>query len=486
MSESATIVWFRKDLRLDDNPALLAAVERGGPVIPVYVWAPEEEGDWPPGGASKWWLHHSLAALAESLEALGSKLILREGPTRDALEDLLTKTKADAVFWNRRYEPAIRERDAEIKSWLRQDKGVRANSFNSHLLVEPWEVQTGSGGPYKVYSPFWRSVEKGPSFDLPKDAPESLVSPSKWPQSAKLKTLGLEPERDWKDGLAEVWTPGEVGATARLDAFLDGRITDYQDDRNVPGVEGTSRLSPHLVHGEISPRRGYHTARRYMNDGRRNLTQDDKKQCGHFIKELGWREFAYHVLYHFPDTPRAPLQAKYADFPWDENPGALRGWQKGRTGYPIIDAGMRQLWETGWMHNRVRMVVASFLVKDLLISWEEGAAWFWDTLVDADLANNTLGWQWAGGCGADAAPYFRIFNPVLQGEKFDGDGTYTRKWVPELESLSDKYLHKPWDAKPMELESAGVTLGDDYPQRIVDHKKARASALAALDQVKNA
>ncbi|MEM7625419.1 MAG: deoxyribodipyrimidine photo-lyase [Planctomycetota bacterium] len=483
MHQAATIVWFRKDLRLDDNPALLTAVERGGPVVPVYIWAPNEEGDWPPGGASRWWLHHSLRVLAESLEAIGSRLILRQGPTQDVLDDLLTKTKADAVFWNRRYEPAIIERDAAVKEWLRQNKGVRANSFNSHLLFEPWEVQTGAGGPYKVYSPFWRSAEKGPTPDLPKDTPESIPAPNKWPSSVKLDALGLEPTRDWKEGLARVWTPGESGGRARLDAFIAGPIAAYRDARNFPNTEGTSRLSPHLAHGEVSPRRAYHAARKYMQDSRRNLSKDEKKQCEHFVKELGWREFAYHVLYHFPHTPRAPLQEKYAGFPWDDNAGALRDWQKGRTGYPIIDAGMRQLYATGWMHNRVRMIVASFLVKDLLISWEEGVAWFWDTLVDADLANNTLGWQWAGGCGADAAPYFRIFNPVLQGEKFDGDGEYTRKWVPEIKGLGDKWLFKPWEAKPMELEAAGVTLGEDYPRPMVDHKKARESALAALDQV---
>lgn len=500
MDDPTTIVWFRKDLRLDDNPALLAALERsrnsegngggtsgkrsgGGAVVPVYIWAPGEEGDWPPGGASRWWLHHSLAALSASLEKLGSKLILRAGPTREVLDELIAETGAGAVFWNRRYEPAITERDREAKQWLRHDKGVAAKSFNSHLLHEPWEVQTGSGGPYKVYTPFWRTAEAGPTPDLPQDAPRELPVPRKWPKSAELDGLKLEPKRDWKDGLAAVWTPGEAGAKARLDAFLADPIKSYQDDRNTPSVEGTSRLSPHLTHGEISPRRCYHAARRYMNDGRRNLTAGEKKQCQTFVKELGWREFAHHVMFHFPDTPTQPLQKKFADFPWSDNAEHLKRWQKGQTGYPIVDAGIRQLWATGWMHNRVRMVVASFLVKHLLISWEEGAAWFWDTLVDADLANNTLGWQWAGGCGADAAPYFRIFNPIIQGEKFDKYGGYTRKWVPEIKGLSDKFLYKPWDAKPMGLESAGVTLGEDYPRPMVDHKQARESALAALDQV---
>lgn len=495
MSQPVTILWFRQDLRLADNPALLAAVERAetqgasgdggrGAVVPVYIWSPEEEGDWAPGGAQRWWLHQSLKSLASSLEKIGSRLILREGPTQDVLDDLITKTKADAVFWNRRYEPAVIERDKSIKHWLRHDRDVMAKSFNSHLLYEPWEVKTGGGGPYKVYSPFWRNVEKQPSPDLPRDAPDSIPAPDHWPSSADLDTLGLEPTRDWKDGLTEAFTPGEAAAQERLGTFLDDAIRSYKDDRNFPSTPGTSKLSPHLFHGEIGPRQCYHAARKFMADGRRNLTSDEKNQCEHFVKEIGWREFAYHVLYHFPHTPEQPLQEKYAKFPWKDDPDGLKRWQKGQTGYPIIDAGMRELYATGWMHNRVRMIVASFLVKDLLISWEEGEKWFWDTLVDADLASNTLGWQWAGGCGADAAPYFRIFNPILQGEKFDKQGQYVRKWVPEIAELPDNLLHKPWEAKPMQLSAAGITLGETYPHPMVDHKKARESALAALDAVK--
>ncbi|MEM1107236.1 MAG: deoxyribodipyrimidine photo-lyase [Planctomycetota bacterium] len=489
MNKPAMIVWFRQDLRLADNPALLAAVEKaeedGGSVVPVYIWSPEEEGDWAPGGAKRWWLNHSLQSLGESLEAMGSRLVLREGPTRDVLEDLITETKANAVFWNRRYEPDVIERDKSIKQWLKSDKDITAKSFNSHLLFEPWTVETGSGGPYKVYTPFWKNVSSGPSPDLPRDAPEKIPSPESWPRSADLDTLVLEPTRDWKDGLAEAFTPGEAEAHRKLDAFLDDAVRAYEDDRNFPAVSGTSRLSPHLHHGEISPRACYHATRKFMNDGRRDLSADEKKQCETFIKEIVWREFAYHVLYHFPHTPVEPLQEKYARFPWEDNAEALKKWQYGQTGYPIVDAGMRELYTTGWMHNRVRMIVASFLVKDLLISWEEGERWFWDTLVDADLASNTLGWQWAGGCGADAAPYFRIFNPVLQGEKFDKKGAYVRQWVPELAELPDNVLHKPWEAKPMQLQAAGVTLGETYPHPMVDHKQARDAALAALDTVKN-
>ncbi|MEM9419162.1 MAG: deoxyribodipyrimidine photo-lyase [Planctomycetota bacterium] len=484
----AIIVWFRQDLRLADNPALLAAVERaneqGGVVVPVYIWSPDEEGGWAAGGARRWWLHHSLKSLDESLQALGSRLVLREGHSQDVLENLIAETSADAVLWNRRYEPASIERDQKIKRWLRDECSIAAESFNSHLLYEPWEIETGGGGPYKVFSPFWRNAKNQPAPDLPRDALDAIPSPTQWPISVELDALGLEASRDWKDGLAKAFTPGEAAAQQKLGKFLDDAIRQYKDDRNFPAKPGTSKLSPHLVHGEISPRQCYHAARKYMADGRRNLSKDELKQCEHFVQELGWREFAYHVLYHFPETPREPLQKKYANFPWKHDAEHLKQWQRGQTGYPIIDAGMRELYATGWMHNRVRMIVASFLVKDLLISWEQGAEWFWDTLVDADLANNTLGWQWAGGCGADAAPYFRIFNPILQGEKFDKDGAYVRQWVPEIASLPDRVLHKPWEAPPMQLAAAGITLGETYPYPIVDHKQARDSALAALDAVK--
>jgi deoxyribodipyrimidine photo-lyase len=484
MPDPVTIVWFRRDLRLADNPALSAAVERGGAVLPVYLWAPDEEGDWAPGDAQRWWLHHSLASLQSSLEDLGATLVIREGETQAQLDDLITTSGADAVFWNRRYEPAVMERDKGIKHWLRQDKDVTAKSYNSHLMHEPWTIQTQSGGPYQVFTPFYKMTQKQPRPDLPTDPPQALSLPNTCPESATIESLGLEPQRDWKDGLAAEWTPGEPGARDRLDRFLDEAIRSYKDDRNVPSLPGTSKLSPHLHHGEIGPRQCFHAVRKFMDDGRRGLSSHEKGQCNHFLTELGWREFAYHVLYHFPHTPESPLREKYADFPWDDNPEGLRDWQKGRTGYPIIDAGMRELYATGWMHNRVRMIVASFLVKDLLISWYEGERWFWDTLVDADLANNTLGWQWAGGCGADAAPYFRIFNPTLQGEKFDGGGDYVRRWVPELKDLPDKWLHKPWQAPDDVLDKAGVELGADYPRPIVDHKDARESALAALDQIK--
>ena len=484
MPVAPTLLWFRQDLRLADHPALHAAIQRGGPVIPVFIYAPDEEGDWPPGGARRWWLHHSLHALDQSLRERGSRLTYRRGPTQETVDDLLKATGAAAIHWGRRYEPAIRERDQALEQYLTAKRGVEVQTFNTLLLHEPWEVETQAGGPYKVYSPFWRTAQKHPTPDLPLDAPSAVAAPGTWPNSLELKDLELEPTRDWKDGLAAAWTPGEAGAQKRLSHFLDAGLLTYKDDRNVPEKVGTARLSPHLHHGEISPRQAYHAVRRYLDDGRRSISDKQRKQANHFINEIGWREFAYHILYHFPDTPHQPLHDKYAGFPWQNEPQMLRRWQKGQTGYPIVDAGMRELWEMGWMHNRVRMIAGSFLVKDLLISWQRGAAWFWDTLVDADLANNTLGWQWIAGCGADAAPFFRIFNPVTQGEKFDPHGNYTRRWVPELKDMPDQWLFKPWKAPAEVLRKARVELDKDYPRPIVDHKEARESALAALDTVK--
>jgi len=476
-----TIHWFRNDLRLADNPALRHAAGRG-PVVPVFIWNPDDFGDWPPGGARRWWLHRSLAALAASLEALGSRLILRRGDPLAQLKDLADTTAADAIVWNRRYEPDLIEVDKRVKRGL-ADATIQAESFNGALLFEPWQAQTQQGKPYQVYSPFRRFVEALPEPDAPAKAPQSLDAPNHWPDADKLDALDLMPKIKWYDGLADAWQPGEAGAQKRLKHFIKGPIETYKQDRDYPAIEATSRLSPHLHHGEISPRQAYHAARKKLNDA---SGKDEKKNIHHFISEVIWREFGHHLIYHFPHTPDKPLREKYEDFPWiDMRKGrhTLDAWQKGQTGYPIVDAGMRELYHTGWMHNRVRMVVASFLVKHLLISWHEGAKWFWDTLVDADLANNTLGWQWAGGCGADAAPYFRIFNPMTQGQKFDAAGDYVRQWCPELKDLPNKHIHQPWECPPMELEQAGVTLGDNYPEPIVDHKEARERALEALAQV---
>ena len=499
-----TLVWFRQDLRLTDHPALHDAVERGGPVIPVFIWAPDEEGNWPPGAAHRWFIHHALAALAEGLSDRGSKLILRSGPTEDALADLLDQTGADRVVWTRRYEPAVVERDKAIKAFLRDERSVEAESFNGSLLVEPWQVETGSGNPYKVFTPFWKNISGSDRLQVMSDAleaPDTIPSPDTWPEGCALADLELEPERDWKETLAEEWTPSEAGAAARLDAFFDQDAKTYGHDRDYPDQHGTSMLSPHLHHGTVSPRQVWQRCRSFMTDGRRNLSSDETSSCETFLKELGWREFAYHVLFNFPHTTSKPLNDKYADFPWrdDANAGRmLHAWRVGRTGFPIVDAGMRELWHRGWMHNRVRMIVASFLVKDLLISWEDGARHFWDCLCGGDLASNTLGWQWAGGCGADAAPFFRIFNPWTQSEKFDADGDYIRRWVPELAELEGKSIHNPHAAKAEKLEEAGIELGLDpqdvkyagdatpgrYPDPIVDHKAARDHALDAFETVK--
>lgn len=476
-----TIVWFRQDLRLADHPALRCAAERGA-VVPVFLWCPEDEGDWPAGGARKWWLHQSLGKLAESLDKLGSRLILRQGKALDTLVQLANETNAGTIVWHRRYEPAAIARDKDVKRGL-ADAGLDAKSFNGHLLFEPWELATQQGKPYQVFTPFHGAMQRLPAPDATLDPPKLLTPPSVWPASEKLEALGLMPAINWYEGMADAWTPGEQGGAKLLEQFVDDPIGDYLGGRDTPGECNTSKLSPYLHHGEVSPRQAYHAA---LKRTRGNAGAALKRNAHGYLRQLAWRDFGYHLLYHYPQTPDHPLREKYAGFPWvDMRKGrhTLDAWQRGQTGYPIVDAGMRELWHTGWMHNRVRMVVASFLVKHLLIDWREGARWFWDTLVDADLANNTLGWQWAGGCGADAAPYFRIFNPTLQGEKFDKQGAYVRMWCPELQGVPDRYLHKPWAAPPLALQQAGVTLGEDYPEPIVDHKEARERALDALSQV---
>lgn len=476
----ATLVWFRLDLRLADNPALQAALARGQPVIPVFIWSPEEEDPWPPGAASRWWLHHSLNALDRSLRKCGSRLILRRGSSPAVLRTLAKETGARAIFWNRRYEPALIARDGRLEESLRTE-GFVVQSFNSALLFEPWTLKTNAGRPFQVFTPFWRACLAMPEPPAPTEVPRNLKSPARWPASERLDTLALLPKFDWAAGLRAAWQPGEAGAQQQLRRFVRSALADYPARRDFPAQPGTSRLSPHLHFGEIGPRQIWHALRKAAAS---SVTKHLRRTTPSYLRQLGWREFAHHLLFHFPHTTTQPLRSEFARLEWNRNPATLRAWQRGRTGYPLVDAGMRELWATGWMHNRVRMVVASLLVKDLLLPWQEGARWFWDTLVDADLANNTLGWQWSAGCGADAAPFFRIFNPVQQSEKFDATGDYIRRWVPELAGLPAKWLHKPWQAPPEILRNAGIVLGRTYPQPIVDHAEARNLALAAFGAIR--
>lgn len=464
--EAPIIVWFRQDLRLEDNPAFSAACEKKCPVIPVYLWSPEEEGRWRLGGASKWWLHHSLEMLEKDLQRHGLRLVIRTGSSLACLQGLIGESGAHTVYWNRRYEPASLLRDTEVKKAL-CDLHVDAKSFNANLLFEPWTIANKQGKPFQVFTPFWKCCLTYPEPALPLPEPKPVIFENKL-KSIPLRELDLLPGIPWDKGIKQRWTPGTSAAKQILKDFLDGPIHSYKDERDFPAHPGVSTLSPYLHFGEISPRMIWHAVRQAKLTG-------EGPEC--FLKQLGWREFAHHLLYHFPKTPEKPLHSKFETFAWDHNAHYLSSWQKGLTGYPIVDAGMRELWQTGYMHNRIRMVVGSFLVKDLLISWVEGALWFWDTLVDADLANNTLGWQWVGGCGADAAPYFRVFNPVTQGEKFDGQGAYVRQWIPELQHVPDEWIQRPWEAPEMLLRQWGVILGKDYPWPIVDHKAAREKAL---------
>lgn len=480
MSVKPSLWWLRLDLRLSDNPALVAALKAGGPVVPVFIWSPEEESPWSPGAASNWWRHQSLAALDARLRAAGSRLVIRRGAALEELRRLAKETGASRVFWNRRYEPAVLSRDKSVKESLRQN-GIEAESFNAALLHEPWTIQNKSGKPFQVFTPFWRHCLTRPDPAEVSPEPKRIPGPADWPQSRALKELGLEPRLNWAEGFRTVWQPGEKGARTALEHFVTTAFDQYSDNRNRPDLVGTSRLSPHLHFGEISPRQVW--LRLEAMAAKRGLAESEWRGS-QFLAEMGWREFAHHLLFHFPRTPEVPLRPEFEKFPWHADDKALHAWQKGRTGFPIVDAGMRELWTTGWVHNRVRMIVASFLVKDLLLPWQAGARWFWDTLVDADLAQNTLGWQWTAGCGADAAPYFRIFNPYSQGEKFDPRGDYIRHWCPELAKLPTAWIHKPNLAPAEVLSAAGVRPGENYPLPLVSHAAARDRALAAYAKLK--
>ncbi len=482
MSLAPAIVWFRQDLRLQDNPALHAAIARGGGIVPLFVLDDAGEGRWPLGGASRWWLHHSLAALDAALRERGSRLILARGDAAARLREIARATGVAAVFWNRRYEPAAVARDAAIKSEFAA-AGLEVKSFNGALLHEPHTIANKQGRPFQVFTPYWRHCLEQPVAAPIKVTAATWPAPASWPSSLELAELGLLPRRPWDAAFGAAWQPGEEGATKRLRWFAARAMQNYAEARDWPARPGTSLLSPALHFGEISPRQVWAAV---QAQGRDSGVFPPSNSARVFLAEIGWREFAHHLVFHFPSTPETPLRGEFARFPWADDPGGvkLRAWQRGQTGYPIVDAGMRQLWQIGWMHNRVRMIAASFLVKHLRLSWTHGAAWFWDTLVDADLASNTLGWQWSAGCGADAAPYFRIFAPVRQGGKFDENGDYVRRWVPELARLPAEHIHAPWDAPRPVLAEAGVRLGENYPRPIVDHATARAEALAAFKQLR--
>ncbi|MDA1299477.1 MAG: deoxyribodipyrimidine photo-lyase [Proteobacteria bacterium] len=469
MKKPIAICWFRADLRLADNPALTAAA-RHGDVLPVFILDDQDADEYAAGGAARCWLHHCLIALNEQLS---NRLVCLRGEAATLLPQLIEAHGVSAVFWNRCYEPWRIARDKTISKDLVQS-GIQVETFNGSLLWEPWETCKQDGTPYRVFTPFYRRGclnAAPPRVPLVVPKPLSLLPTTGQPGPDQ---LNLMPTHNWAKAMMAHWIPGEAGAQMRLNDFLQNGLDQYSSGRDFPAVAGVSRLSPYLHHGDISPNQVWHAL------GLREADENTE----HFQRELGWREFSYHLLYHFPDLPHRNLQPKFDAFPWRNDDEALMRWQQGQTGYPIVDAGMRELWQTGYMHNRVRMIVASFLVKNLLLHWRHGERWFHDTLVDADLASNSASWQWVAGCGADAAPYFRIFNPITQGRKFDPRGDYTTRFVPELKRMPPRWLHCPWEAPRDVREAAGVVLGDNYPLPIVDQRASRASALAAFDSIR--
>lgn len=474
VSEGPTpvIYWFRQDLRLEDLPALHAAAEAGAPIIPCFIIDDETPGQWAPGNASQWWLQRSLAALSREISDRQGALVVRSGHSAELIADLVAESGAHAVYCSQAYEPHNRELEDELARRL-GDQGVAFHCLPGSLIFTPGEVLNQAGLPFKVFTPFWRHCRSimpdKPLLPAPASGAFAAQTPAgeaseAWP----LACSSLQPVETWDTH----WTPGEQGALAALERFIGKALAGYRDDRDIPGVQGTSRLSPHLHWGEVSPRKVADVLRARAAGG----TEDDQQK---FLAELGWREFNQHLLYHFPHIDEQPFKDDFKSMPWQPNEEAFEAWKEGRTGYPIVDAGMRELKTTGFMHNRVRMICASFLTKHLLVPWQWGARWFWETLVDADLANNSGGWQWVAGCGADASPWFRVFNPILQGKKFDPQGVYVRQWVPELAALPDKQLHDPWEIPPMLLAEAEIELGKDYPLPLVDHATARAAALQA-------
>ena len=456
------IIWFRQDLRMSDHAALTAAAAKG-PIIPIYILDDETAGSWKIGAASRWWLHKSLESLNSNIP-----LVLRRGRADHVIEQVLAETKASAVHFTRDYAPWSGALEQRVKNICEAHQAT-CHRHGGYLLHEPESIRNGSGEPYKVYTPYSRACFASGEPRALKPIPKFEIHATASEKLADWRLLPTQP--DWSGGLSESWKPGEENAHHLLHQFLDDGLVDYAEGRDRPDQPFTSRLSAHLHFGEISPHQIWHATRSAMAKAGGVPDRSGEK----FLKEVLWREFSYHLLYHFPHFPDHPFKPEYADFPWAENPEALKKWQHGQTGFPIVDAGMRELWHTGIMHNRVRMIVASFLIKDLFVPWQEGERWFWDTLVDADIGANSASWQWVAGCGADASPYYRIFNPVLQGQKFDPEGAYVKKWVPELKDVSTEFIHCPWDmAVPPK----------SYAQRIVDHAMARDRALEAFKKIK--
>jgi len=477
-----SIVLFRQDLRLSDNPALFHAAKKGA-VIPVFIYddSLQTSESWFYGSASKWWLHHSLCSLKAQFSQHGLELLVFKGKALDILTELSKLAQARHIYWNRRYAPEYIKHDSILKSRL-ISCGLKVTSFNSHLLNEPWEIINQQGNTYKVFTPYWRQCIYKLSQEKP--VPLPLVIPPL--KACKIKTksidihnLELLPSKpNWAKQFDKQWSPGEAHAQSKWNNFIQDSIYNYEEHRNIPSIKGTSLLSPHLAFGEISPRQIWH-------DIQVELLNGSNKDLECYLSEIGWREFSYSLLYNFPHIDKENFKEQFNKFTWNSDKNLLTAWQQGNTGYPLVDAGMRELWQTGYMHNRVRMIVASFLCKDLLLPWQLGAQWFWDTLLDADLASNSASWQWCAGSGADASPFFRIFNPITQSEKFDKEGAYIKKWVPELSNLPEKFIHKPWDAPSDILLLAKVRLGDTYPHRIVNHKLAREDALLRYSKIKD-
>ncbi|WP_435390887.1 cryptochrome/photolyase family protein [Jeotgalibacillus haloalkalitolerans] len=462
-----SIVWIRKDLRLHDNPGLYHAAE-AGKVLPVYIFDEDEKI----GAAQKWFLHHALESFQKRLDSAGGKLFIAKGNPEKILNHLIKEYEITSIHWNRQYEPSVFNRDREIGEAL-HDQGLDVNTYEGRLLLPPWDVKKKDGEPYKVFTPFYKALQK---HEVPQALPSvKKVDPVSFKKkdSLSLDDLELLPEIDWTGGMEKRWTPSEEAAVRRFQAFMDKKLKVYKKERDFPAAEVSSALSPYFALGLLSARSVYHSIKK------------NAEAAGEpFIRQLVWRDFAYSLITHFPETETDPMNDQFKDFKWMNEKNQFAAWKKGKTGFPIVDAGMRELWSTGYMHNRVRMIVGSFLTKDLLIHWREGADWFDDTLVDADVANNVMGWQWVAGSGADASPFFRIFNPTTQSEKFDPDGDYIKKWVPELKTMPAKHIHDPSGAPDDVLEEAGIVIGEDYPEPVVDHKAARQRALDRYDDVK--